>query len=92
LPRVYVTENNERLARVCEQVEAAAISLAGVNPSFAHGITVPLRRQVRPNTPIYPVAMYYFVVRESQVRDRATTAANLAAAQASGLIRQSSGQ
>jgi hypothetical protein len=81
------------LTRVCQQVESAAISLAGVPSDFARGITVPLRRQVRPNTPIYPMAMYYFVVREAaQKRDRNTAAANLAAAHASGLIRQSSGQ
>jgi serine/threonine protein kinase len=93
LPRVYVTENNERLVRVCQQVESAAIALGGVDPLFARGITAPLRRQIRPNTPIYPMAMYYFVVHEgAQNRDRAAAAANLAAAHASGLIRQSSGQ
>jgi serine/threonine protein kinase len=92
LPRVYVTEDSERLARVCQQVESAVISLAGVRPDYARGITTQLRRQVRPNTPIYPMAMYYFVIREAaQKRDRATAAANLAAAHASGLIRQSSG-
>jgi hypothetical protein len=93
LPRVYVTENSERLARVCQQVEAAAISLGGVDARFAHGITLPLRKQVRPNTPIYPMAMYYFVVREgTQNHDPKAAALNLAAAHASGLIRQSSGQ
>jgi serine/threonine protein kinase len=93
LPRVYVTEDSERLARVCAQVESSAISLAGVSPEFARGITVPLRRQVRPNTPIYPMAMYYFVVREAaQRRDKHTAAANLADAHSTGQIRRLSGQ
>jgi hypothetical protein len=93
LPRVFVTEDIERMARVCQQVEATVVALAGVSPQFARGITAPLRRQLRPNRPIYPVAMYYFVIREAaQKRDPRTAATNLAAAQASGLIRQTPGR
>jgi hypothetical protein len=87
LPRVYVSQDGEALARVCQAVESSVISLAGVSPEFARGITASMRRQVRTNAPIYPIAMYYFIVREAALRrDNATAAANLAAAQSSGTI------
>jgi hypothetical protein len=87
LPRVFASADNDQLARVCQQVESATISLAGLSPEFARGITGPMRRQVRPNAPIYPIGMYYFIVREAGLRrDSATAASNLAAAVASGAI------
>jgi hypothetical protein len=77
------------VARVCQQVEVAAVSLAGVNPEFARNITAPLRRVARPNTPIYPAAMYYFIVREAAAKhDKQLAAANLAAAHSSGHLSE----
>jgi serine/threonine-protein kinase len=87
LPRMVLNPQPEQLARVCQAVEATAVSLAGVSPEFARGVTGPLRRVVRRQVPVYPIAMYYFVVREAASKhDSATAAANLAAAQASGAI------
>jgi hypothetical protein len=87
LPRMFVSENSDRLARICRQVEAAVIEQAGVSPDFARNITAGLRKVVRPNTPIYPAAMYYFIAREAaSKRDRSTASANLAAAQSSGRL------
>jgi hypothetical protein len=88
LPAVLVTGDSDRVARVCLQVEAAVVANAGVSVAFARNITAPFRRVVRPNTPIYPLAMYYFIVREAAAkRDRTIAAANLAAAQSSGRLR-----
>jgi serine/threonine-protein kinase len=86
LPRVLQGEP-EQMARACQAVETAAIRLAGVSPEFARGVTGPMRRALRPGTPIYPIGMFYFVVREAGLRhDHQTAAANLAAAQWNGLI------
>jgi hypothetical protein len=87
LPRVMRDPEPEQLARVCRAVEAAAISLAGVSPEFARGITEPFRRAVTGPATIYPIGMYYFVVREAgSKRDSVTAAANLTFAQSSGAI------
>jgi hypothetical protein len=88
LPRVLVGDS-DRVARACQAVEAAAIQLAGVSSEFARGVTGPMRRALRGQTPIYPIGMYYFVVREAGLRrDHQTAAANLAAAQRNGVILQ----
>jgi hypothetical protein len=88
LPATVVTGNTDRLARICQQVEAAAIQVGGVSPDFARNITVPLQRAVRPNTPVYPAALYRFIVADAAARrDRASVASGLAAAQASGRLR-----
>jgi hypothetical protein len=79
----------ELLARVCQAAESAAINLAGVSPEFARGVTGPLRRSIRRpgSSTIYPIAMYYFIVREAAAgHNSAAAAANLASAQASGAI------
>jgi hypothetical protein len=87
LPRVFTSQDVGQLARVCQAVEATAVSQAGVSPEFARGVTGPLRRLLQRQTPIYPIAMYYFLVREAALKhDSATAAANLAAAQSSGAI------
>jgi eukaryotic-like serine/threonine-protein kinase len=91
LPPSFVTEDADRLTRMCQQVESAAIA-AGVPESFARNITVPMRRLVRPNSAIYPAAMYYFVVREAGRRDKGAVAAALAAAYTSGQLKSTSGQ
>jgi serine/threonine protein kinase len=86
LPPVY---DRDRIVRMLRKVEDAAISLGGVDPTFARGITQALLRRLRPSTPIYPAASYYFIVREARLgHDRNTAASNLAAAQASGLLAQ----
>ena len=87
LPRVYLARDSGQLARVCQAVESATVLLAGVSPEFARGITAALRRVVGPNTEIYPIGMYYFIVREAGLkRDSFTAASNLAAAQSNGAI------
>jgi hypothetical protein len=87
LPRVVVNRFSDQTARICQAVEAAAIAQAGVSPEFARGVTAPMRRALREETPFYPIGMYYFIVAEAGRRhDNVTAAANLAAAQAGGLI------
>jgi hypothetical protein len=87
LPREVVARDGELLARVCAAVEASAISLAGVSPEFARGITGSLRKRVAPNAAVYPIAMYYFIVREAALKhDSVIAATNLANAHSSGLI------
>ena len=87
LPREVVTRDADQLSRVCQAVESLAVSLAGVSPDFARGITVAWRRRVGANATAYPIGMYYFIVREAALKhDSAIAAANLAAAYANGLI------
>jgi hypothetical protein len=87
LPRSYIAKDAESLARVCQIVESSTVSLAGVSPEFARGITAPLRRLVGVNGEVFPVAMYYFIIREAALKhDNKAAAANLAAAQSNGLI------
>jgi serine/threonine protein kinase len=87
LPREVVARDGDILGRVCTAVESTVISLAGVSPEFARGITAPLRRRVGTNAAVYPIAMYYFIVREAALKhDNITAATNLAAAHSSGLI------
>lgn len=87
LPRVYVAKDGAQLARVCAAVEQALVSQAGVTPAFARGITAPIRRSVGTNAELYPVAMYYFIVREAGLQhDNQTAAANLASAHGSGVL------
>lgn len=87
LPRVYVAKDGTQLARVCAAVELALVSQAGVTPAFARGITGPIRRSVGTNSALYPVAMYYFIVREAGLQhDNHTAAANLASAHGSGIL------
>jgi hypothetical protein len=84
---VVLSSEPEKLARVCQAVEAATVSLAGVSPEFARGVTGPFRRVVDRRSPVYPIAMYYFLVREAaSKRDSAAAASNLAAAQSSGAL------
>jgi hypothetical protein len=81
LPHVYVPESAEQLRRMCARVEAAVVSVAGVSPDYAQGITGRLQAQLEPSAEIYPVAMYYFIVREAGLKhDNGTAAAALAAA------------
>ncbi len=87
LPREVVARDGDQLARVCHAVETSAISLAGVSPEFARGITSPLRQRVGGSGAVYPIAMYYFIVREAALKhDNVTAGSNLAAAHVSGLI------
>jgi hypothetical protein len=67
---------------MCSRVEAAVVSLAGITPEYARGITGRFQAQVGASTEIYPVAMYYFIVREAGLKhDNATAGAALATAQ-----------
>jgi serine/threonine protein kinase len=87
LPRSFVAQNPEQLARGCQLVESALVSDAGLDPAFARGITGPFRRALPNNAQVYPVAMYYFLVREAALqRDNRAAAADLAAAQTSGTL------
>jgi len=82
LPRVYVPEDAEALRRICARVEATVVSLAGITPEYARGITGRFQAQIGASTEIYPVAMYYFIVREAGLKhDSAAASAALASAQ-----------
>jgi hypothetical protein len=77
----------DQVARACQAVESAAISQAGVSPEFARGVTGPFRRSLKAQAAIYPIAMYYFVVREAALKhNSAAAAAALATAQANGTL------
>ena len=89
LPREHRVQDSEQLARVCMAVESTTISVAGVSPEYARGITSAFRKRVRPGTPVYPIAMYYFIVREAGLRrDNVTAGNNLANAHSSGVLLQ----
>jgi serine/threonine protein kinase len=89
LPREHRVQDSEQLARVCLAVESSTISLAGVSPEYARGITTSFRKRVRPGTPVYPIAMYYFIVREAGLgHDSVSAGNNLANAHSSGLLLQ----
>jgi hypothetical protein len=67
---------------MCARVEATVVSLAGITPEYARGITNRFQAQVGASTEIYPVAMYYFIVREAGLKhDSAAASAALANAQ-----------
>jgi serine/threonine protein kinase len=86
LPRTHKVRDRLGLGRVGRDVERAAIS-AGVSTEYALGITDALQRQIMSGDEIYPVAMYYIIVREAALRhDRVSAAANLADAQTNGLM------
>jgi serine/threonine protein kinase len=87
LPRDHVARTAEQVARVCQLVEAAAVSQGGVSPEFARGITGSLRRALGGGGEMYGVAMYYFIIREASLQhDSKTAAENLAAAQSNGFL------
>jgi hypothetical protein len=87
LPREHVAQNADEVSRICQLVESAAVSLGGVSPEFARGITGPFRRSVASGGPMYGIAMYYFIIREASLQhDSKTAAENLAAAQSKGLL------
>jgi hypothetical protein len=75
LPRVYLPEDGEQLRRMCGRVESAVVTLAGLTPEYAHGITGRFQAQIGAHTEIYPAAMYYFIVREAGLKHDNTTAA-----------------
>jgi hypothetical protein len=87
LPRVYLADDPDELTRICRAVESAAVRVAGLDAGFARGATDRLCQAVPAHAPIYPIAMYYFLVREAALgHDAATAATNLEAAHASGII------
>jgi hypothetical protein len=87
LPREQLVQDSEQLARICLAVEGATITQAGVSAEFAHGITAAFRKRVRPGSAVYPIAMYYFIVREAGLRhDNLIAANNLASAHAAGIL------
>jgi len=64
---------------MCARVEAAVVALAGIAPEYARGITGRFQAQIGSGGEIYPVAMYYFIVREAGLKhDNATAASALA--------------
>ena len=75
------------MGRACQLVESTIVSVGGVSPEWARGITGPFRRLVGANAEVYPVAMYYFLIREAALKhDQKTAAAALASAHSNGLI------
>jgi eukaryotic-like serine/threonine-protein kinase len=87
LPRAFTAADAEQLGRACQLVESTIISVGGVSPEWARGITGPLRRLAGVNAEVYPVAMYYFLIREAALKhDHKSAAAGLASAHANGTI------
>ena len=87
LPRVYVPADGAELRRMCARVESTVTSLAGVSPEYARGITGRMQAVAAAGAEIYPVAMFYFIVREAALKHDSATAANgLAAAHRDGRI------
>ena len=88
LPRVHTVQDSGDLARICGAVESEAIA-AGVSPPFASGITAGLQRAVAKGATLYPVGMYYFIVREAaRKQDSRSARAGLIAAHHNGLLLQ----
>ena len=86
LPRVHVVGDREELRRIFQALEAEAVA-AGVTPAFAGQVTAAVQRKLRVGSNVYPVAMYYFIVREAALRhDSRLAAENLASALSTGLI------
>jgi serine/threonine-protein kinase len=78
------------LAVVLRQVEAQAVSLAGVSPEFASGVTGSLLNALgdRSEATIYPGALYYLLVREAALsHDKDTAARALKEAHLGGGLR-----
>jgi hypothetical protein len=87
LPRTFTANDGDQLGRACSLVESTIVSVGGVSPEWARGITGPFRRLVGVNAEVYPVAMYYFLIREAALKhDHKTAAAALASAHSNGLI------
>jgi eukaryotic-like serine/threonine-protein kinase len=87
LPRTFFASDADQLARACALVESTIVSAGGVSPEYARGVTSAFRRTVGVSAEVYPVAMYYFLIREAAIKhDQKTAAANLAAAHSNGLI------
>jgi serine/threonine protein kinase len=79
LPREYSATGSSDIARVFRIVEGQAVSLAGVSPEFASGVTGALQRAIGNRTAtLYPVALYYFIVSEAgRGHDKRTAAGAL---------------
>jgi serine/threonine-protein kinase len=90
LPRMHEAKSADELARMCGAVEAETVSLAGVSPEFAKGITASLRGALGGRSAqIYPEAMYYFIVTEAaRGRDKKTASLNLLTAHNSEGLRK----
>jgi hypothetical protein len=87
LPRHVAAGEGDQLNRACQLVESALVSNAGLLPQYARGITAGLRHALGGKGDVYPVAMYYFLVREAALKhDNRTAAANLASAQGNGAL------
>jgi serine/threonine protein kinase len=87
LPRAAEAETSDEITHLCQQVEAVTIFTGGVSPEFARGITQPLRRALGGQGKIYPVAMYYFIIREASLRhDNKSAAQALVAAHSDGFL------
>ena len=90
LPRSLRTRGPDDLARVCQQVEREVV-LAGVTPTFASGVTGLLASAMggRTDVEIYPVGLYYFIIREAGLgHDQATAARNLVGSHLDQSIRR----
>ena len=90
LPRSLVTRGPEDLARVCQQVEREVVS-AGVTPAFASGVTTLYASAMggRTDFEVYPVGLYYFIIREAGLgHDKATAARNLVGSHLDQSIRR----
>ena len=80
LARTQEARSGEELARLFAQIETQTVTLAGLTPEFAQGVTGPLRRalETRGQMVTYPAGVYYFIVAEAaRGHDKRTAAQNL---------------
>ena len=76
----------DALRRILEMVEGEAAA-AGVTPAYAREVTSSVERVLPVGSTVYPVAVYYFIIREAALRhDSRLAAANLASALSTGQI------
>jgi serine/threonine protein kinase len=90
LPRVRSGAPRD-LAAVLRQVEAQAVSLAGLSPEFARDVTLPLLNALgdRSEVTVYPGALYYLLVREAALgHEKATASRALKDAHFGGGLRR----
>jgi serine/threonine protein kinase len=80
LPRTQEARSGEELGRLFARIENQTVTLAGLTPAFAQGVTGPLRRALesRGQMVTYPAGVYYFIVAEAaRGHDKRTAAQNL---------------
>lgn len=89
LPKTYNARDVDEITRVFRIIENEAVAQAGITPEFARGITDSVRNAIsgQGGSQIYPVAMYYMIVREAaRGVDNRAAAENLVSMVRSGAV------